>query len=397
MTYSLLLLAFLQNLPPVTPPALELSPLPGGLFKKLGGYRPLGIPLSETKPEAVVKAPQGALRYGTLTFGIHKVAVATSGDKLYVDANGDGDLTNDPAPVWKLDPPRGGNAPTHSGSFRVPLTAEGQSFEGEFGVYETGNADSLGAFADFALEGKIHLGGKTYPAIYSDTTAAWDGTHGDLMIDKDGDGKFHPGYEFFQVGKPFDVSGTTYELRSEAGQPTVVKSNQIVAETTRENSAPTDPNLANGLLPGKVTLPFQVTTMSGKNISFPKSYQGKIVLLDFWATWCGPCMREVPNVVGAYEKYHQQGFEVLGVSLDAEKAEAQIKAVTKARKMPWEQIYDGKYFEARIAKQYGIKAIPATYLVDGDTGQILAVGDGARAEKLGPAIEKALAAKKVNK
>jgi peroxiredoxin len=104
-------------------------------------------------------------------------------------------------------------------------------------------------------------------------------------------------------------------------------------------------------------------------------------------------MREVPGLVKAYEAYRGKGFEVLGVSLDREKAEGQIKTVTAKQGMAWEQIYDGRFFDAKIAKQYGIQAIPATYLVDGDTGKILAMGADLRGERLAKTIEKALETK----
>ena len=99
-------------------------------------------------------------------------------------------------------------------------------------------------------------------------------------------------------------------------------------------------------------------------------------------------------MVKAYAAYHRKGFEVLGISLDREGAAAQVKEVAAKNGMVWNQVYDGKYFQAAIAKQYGIQAIPEAYLVDGDTGKILALGNAIRGEKLGPAIEKALAANK---
>jgi peroxiredoxin len=139
---------------------------------------------------------------------------------------------------------------------------------------------------------------------------------------------------------------------------------------------------------------FQATTTDGKTVKFPEAYKGKVVLVDFWATWCGPCRVEMPNVVSAYKKYHAQGFDVLGISLDRENSGDKLAKFAKDNDMPWPQVYDGKYWKAAVAEQYGIHSIPRPILVDGDTGVVLAEGPDARGEKLNAAIEKALAAKK---
>ncbi|RYG35723.1 TlpA family protein disulfide reductase, partial [bacterium] len=214
-----------------------------------------------------------------------------------------------------------------------------------------------------------------------------------LLLDKDGNGTYHPGFEFNPAREPFNVGGTTYELKGEGGKLTVLKSVKTVKERFLP-ATPPDPNLANGLTPGKAALKFTATTMSGKSVAFPTSYRGKVVLVDFWATWCGPCMREVPNLAKVYGKYKAKGFEVLGVSLDEPDSTAKIKTVAEKNGMTWEQVYDGKGWQAAVAQQYGIKAIPATYLVDGDTGKILAISDALRGEKLDATIAKALAGKK---
>ena len=143
----------------------------------------------------------------------------------------------------------------------------------------------------------------------------------------------------------------------------------------------------------KKALPFEATNTAGAAVKFPDDYKGKVVLLDFWATWCGPCVAELPNVSAAYAKFHPQGLEILSVSLDQEDAAAKLAAFTKEHQMPWPEIYDGKYWSAAVAVKYHIDSIPHAFLVDGDTGRIIADGDSLRGRQLAPAIEKALASK----
>ena len=108
-------------------------------------------------------------------------------------------------------------------------------------------------------------------------------------------------------------------------------------------------------------LDLKFTALDGSQVDLSK-LRGKVVLVDFWATWCGPCMGEVPNVVAAYQELHSKGFEIVGISLDQDKSS--VESVTKEKGMVWPQYFDGKGWENEIGARYGIHSIPAMWLVD---------------------------------
>ena len=132
-------------------------------------------------------------------------------------------------------------------------------------------------------------------------------------------------------------------------------------------------------LVGKVVPGFSATDFDGKPISL-QQYRGKVVLLDFWAVWCGPCLTEMPNVKRVYNSYKDQGFDIIGVSLDTD--EARLRNYLKKNNIPWRQIFTGQKWRSPLVRQYHIRSIPAPWLVAKDGTLISRNARGMRLEQL---------------
>jgi thiol-disulfide isomerase/thioredoxin len=135
---------------------------------------------------------------------------------------------------------------------------------------------------------------------------------------------------------------------------------------------------------------FEGRAIGGQRFSFPNDYKGKLVMLDFWATWCRPCVSEIPNVVEAYNKFHPHGLEILGVTLDRIPP-TEVTRFTQSSKASWPQIYENAL---SIAGLFQVRGIPSAFLVDGDTGRLLASGEDLRGTSLHTTIQKYLEQKK---
>jgi len=111
----------------------------------------------------------------------------------------------------------------------------------------------------------------------------------------------------------------------------------------------------------KVPLELSFTAADGTKVDVAK-LRGKVVIIDFWASWCAPCMEAVPDVVALYKKLHGKGLEIVGISLDEDKGA--MEGVTQSSGMVWPQYFDGKGWENKISTRYGITDIPQMWLVD---------------------------------
>jgi len=105
----------------------------------------------------------------------------------------------------------------------------------------------------------------------------------------------------------------------------------------------------------------QFTATDGTKVDM-KNLRGKVVVIDFWATWCAPCMESLPDEVKLYNQFHKKGLEIIGISLDQDKS--LLDAVTKSQGVAWPQYFDGKGPNNDIATRYGIETIPRVFLVD---------------------------------
>ena len=167
--------------------------------------------------------------------------------------------------------------------------------------------------------------------------------------------------------KEFPKRPDGYQLLLQvAGQSDESKSRDLAKEIVASEAAPEEAKEgAKGLLRKMEALgkpvDIKFTSVDGREVDVTKM-AGKVVLVDFWATWCGPCVAEVPHVLEVYQDLHEKGFEIVGISFDQDKKK--LEDFVAEKQMKWPQYFDGKGWANKFGRQYGINGIPTMWLVD---------------------------------
>lgn len=383
----------------------RLSPIPDEKMGRFGLVDPQGVLLSSDKPPSVTKAPdRTGLQWARFQFGsadsLIDLCVALdesnpAAPAIWVDANLNGDMTDDAEFKWAEVNATDSASTITARETHVKLTVQSPTLgDRSIRIFrflpEQASARRLPQGAIYAslqagVQGDLLVESKKYATALLDRSAVGDFTYPNgrstalvLLLDANGDGNFGPG-ERFPIDKSFKLGDGWYQVDR-------VKPNG--AEFTLKK-APSPEEIAKRSAPpavGDVAPAFVGPGLDGKPVNFPADYKGKLVLVDFWATWCGPCVAELPNVKTVYDKYHDKGLEVLGISFDkAGQAEA-VKKFAETRKLPWRHVYEGKFWTTDIGLKWNINSIPAAFLIDGDTGKIVAAGPALRGPNLDATI-----------
>ena len=166
--------------------------------------------------------------------------------------------------------------------------------------------------------------------------------------------------------RDFPKRGEGYQILMEVAEESGPEKGAVLAREIAESEASSEiKTAAKGLLKkldsiGK-PVPIKFKAVDGREVDLAK-LTGKVVLIDFWATWCGPCVAELPNVKKTYDSLHPEGFEIVGISFDAD--QESLEKFVAQKEMAWPQYFDGKRWQNKFGQEFGINSIPAMWLVD---------------------------------
>ena len=343
------------------------------------GYQKLATQLAKMPAFVLMtKKPAGLgpqARFGIgLTYGGRNRSWALDGDDkagyvLYADLNANGDLGDDVPLRFELKDGKyscrvstNAKASPESGLETYPVTFK-LVIDSVPPPGQTEPQLALLRYNAMTRQGSLMLGSAPMTFRIAGSGGTYDEGYNSVTFDLNRDGTLDSKAERYLVSEKYvNVGDTTYEFA-------VDRYGRSVTLTPLPDKRPARVVL----LPGYPAADFSFTHLDGKPGKL-SDYRGQVVLVDFWGTWCGPCVAATPELVAAYDKYHARGFEILGV--DADEPRDVLEAFVRDKKLPWPQAVDGT--KGPIVTLYRVTGFPSYFLIGKDGTVVVAAPGGAK-------------------